>query len=259
MGKKSKKKPFDGWSYNKRWKRAGCIADRLIDHICDLIHINASNEWVVYGALAKRIPRSYAANAFNRFRHAAHHYELIRLTAMWDAPRDDRVSFPTIIALLDFPEVTDLLRSSVFEHWAGPDASANEEPINALRRIILERAKEKRDEAPDNLKKLSKLCTDIAASDELKALREFRNNYIAHNLDFSEVDDRAKQKPKYKDETNLLQASIPIADGFHQLLNGSSFGFDSAQEHAKKNSEELWGKADFNIVDRSKKPKKSDT
>jgi hypothetical protein len=254
LGKPSKNNIFHKWSNDKRWERAAFVADKLIDHVTDLIHINASNDWVVYGPLAKQIPLSFAANTFNRFRHAVHHYELIRLTAIWDKAREDRVSFPTLLELLSFPEAERLLKCGVFIHWAGCGTSEDEEPTNRLRRMILKRAKEKMAAAPDEMKKLTKECKEIIASNELKALLSFRDQYIAHNLDFSNREDADQLKPKNKDETDLLEKSIPIASGFQQLLNGSDFGFNISREHAKKNAEELWGKVDFNIIDRSKKP-----
>ncbi len=51
-----------------------------------------------------------------------HLFEMIRLAALWDSPRDDRESIPTIIALFDTPELIERLVQEIREEFGSEPA-----------------------------------------------------------------------------------------------------------------------------------------
>ena len=95
----------------KRVQMAKRKTDRVVDHLLYLIALYESNAVVVHSdTLSKQIPRSRAAHAFNVFRQCMSHFEIVRLSALWDPPSPDRESIPTIVHLLkDHPDVIDAL------------------------------------------------------------------------------------------------------------------------------------------------------
>jgi hypothetical protein len=80
----------------------------MVDHIIHLINVRAANQIVVFSdTLAKQIPYSRAAVAFNVFQRDAVSFEILRLCAMWDLCKptewEDKVSIPTVVQLIDDP------------------------------------------------------------------------------------------------------------------------------------------------------------
>src|ERR1700730_17421917 len=101
---------YESWDTQKRVTEAKRITERLVDHTLYLLDIHENNAIVLYSdTLSKQIPKSYAANAFNVFRQAMHQIELVRISALWDAPVKGRESIPTAIELIDDDKVIDAL------------------------------------------------------------------------------------------------------------------------------------------------------
>jgi hypothetical protein len=58
---------------------------RVVDHLHYLLELHENNAIVLYSStLSKRIPTSFAANAFNVFQQGMHQIEIVRLCALWD-------------------------------------------------------------------------------------------------------------------------------------------------------------------------------
>jgi hypothetical protein len=94
--------------------------DKVLGHVINLAALHENNAIVVFSPmLVDQIPRSYAAQAFNVFQHVMHDFELVRLCALWDCPRDERdekESIPTV-KLINRASVIDALVQTERAHW----------------------------------------------------------------------------------------------------------------------------------------------
>lgn len=204
----------------ERLKSARDRASRLVDHVSALFLMRESNRLVVSSpTLAKQIPRSFAANAFNQFQISMHLFEIVRLCALWDSYRDDRESIPAIVALIDKPEIIDLASNEVHSYYlslACPrDLTSTDDPIaEEIKRDWWDRERVARasDEAQSVREQLSQAIEKsnaIRASDDVRALREFRHTHIAHNLDLGTIDQETEvHRLKHGDESNLLDKTV---------------------------------------------------
>jgi hypothetical protein len=100
-----------------------------------------------------------------------------------------------------------------------------------LARYRLERANE---EAANVRKWLTTAITGVKAlkdDDAVRAMRDFRDQYIAHNLDLPEPEigqETDVRRMRYGDETRFLDKTVEIVDTLHLALNGTSFNWDDA-------------------------------
>lgn len=236
-------------------------ADRLVDHIATLFLMHEANALVVHSPkLARQIPRSYAAHAFNQFRRSMHLFEIVRLCALWDPPGDDRESIPTIIELFNEPALVDQIvrdRHDFYANEAEPaelEASSDPELAAAVqawwkkdRRAFAQQAKQ---DVRQKLVFAAAKAAEVRASLRLKAMRKFRNAYIAHNLTLPEPDMKTEEKVapvRYGDETALLEDTVDVADALHCGLNGTSFDWSKSRQIARRNAAALWDNCVFHI------------
>ncbi len=94
------------------------------------------------------------------------------------------------------------------------------------------------------------MTAKIRESDRLKALGDFRDANIAHNLDVPEPDIGTKtsvHRLKYGDEASLLKDTVAVADALHHGLNRTAFDWEGSQEIARKNARALWNRCTFDI------------
>jgi len=237
-------------SSSERLALAKARVDNLVNHIVPLFLMHESNAVVIYSQkLSKQIPRSYAAHAFNQFQRSMHLFELVRLCAMWDVLRDDRESIPTIIALFNEPELIDQLVAVARAHDANevPPETVDSESAS---RLWKEDRKSCADRAAATVReKLSfavSKAEEIRATPQLKALKRFRNSYIAHNLGMPDGKGRV-ENVKYGDEAFILDATVAIADALHQGLKGTDFDWKGERDIARRNAQALWDHCTFEI------------
>jgi hypothetical protein len=186
-----------------------------------LIAISEANRLIVYSPiLAAQIPRSYAANAFNVFQWSALNYEIVRVCALWDNPRRDRASIPTVLKLIEGRDCRPVIEKAL-----GPYP---QDIIRNMRRL-------------DRAVHVAEL---VRASRFHAALREFRDEKVAHNLDFA-VRAVASRTLKYGYERRLLRASIAVVSNLNNALRDSSFMFDDAIGQSKRNAAALWNGCTF--------------
>jgi hypothetical protein len=102
--------------------------------------MHEANVKIIYSPrLISQIPVSYAAHAFNQFQSSMHLFEIVRLCALWDKPREDRESIPTIICLVNKEELIEQLMQETFDFHANeppPDnlhSSMSPEDIEAIK------------------------------------------------------------------------------------------------------------------------------
>jgi hypothetical protein len=112
-----------------------------------LINLHAANGIVLYSpVLAKQIPRSHAANAFNIFRDSLFKFEVIRLCVFWDECREDDLdmeSIPAVIQLIDEPLVLSELVAETYRANAAigvRNLNPSEDPdVAAIEREMIDR------------------------------------------------------------------------------------------------------------------------
>src|SRR5262249_27504083 len=102
--------------------------DRVVDHLLYLLELHENNSIILYSpTLSSQIPVSYAANAFNAFRRGLHQFELVRLCALWDSADPYKENIPTIIELIDQPDVIEALAQETLSGWSGAGGHIIEE------------------------------------------------------------------------------------------------------------------------------------
>jgi AbiU2 len=213
----------------ERFSLAKARAAKLVHHIAPLFLMHEANAVIIYSQqLSEQIPRSYAAHAFNQFQHSMHLFEIIRLCAIWDKPNPDRESIPTIIALFNTPELIDQLVTEVRASYAnappgkfydGDDAQEMATKKSWWKReretIIRQVEKVTRDKLSFAVGK----AAEIQQSSRLKRLVQFRDRYIAHNLDIAQ--------PAMSDEASVKHPAPFTRDSPSEL----SIGTDRGQSH----------------------------
>jgi AbiU2 len=188
-----------------------------------------------------------------------HLYELVRLCAVWDKPRDDRESIPTILALLAKPEVIETLVEDTHRSYATDATPHDLRPTNDpviesakvawWQRYRIERADEQVQKVSEWIATAREQADAIIASAALKSLREFRDAHIAHNLSLPETPAGMQDEVRpvrYGDET-ILDATVDIVDALHLALNGTSFDWEGAREIASNNARDLWNGCRFEV------------
>ena len=252
-------------SGDERITRAKERANKLVGHIATLFLMHEANALVVYSPkLAEQIPRSYAAHAFNQFQRSMHLFEIVRLCALWDRPSKDRESIPTIIALFNEPGLVDQIARNTHDPYANeaepadPDASNDPQHVAARnawwRKDRSTFAQEAEQQVRERLAFAAKKAAEVGASSRLKAMRNFRDAYIAHNLALLEPDMKTEEKVaplRYGEERALLDDTVAVADALHCGLNGTSFDWEGSKQIARGNAAALWNNCAFNVPSRS--------
>lgn len=183
---------------------------------------------VIYAPqLSDQIPRSYAAHAFSELQRTLLHYEIVRLCTFWDYEDLDGRSIPTIVALADSRDVTQLVFDDHFSHYDKMD--------NDLGRRHGEKARRRLREAVRSAK-------GIIASDLLRQTKNYRDK-LAHQLETTQEERNATAPiplPKYGDERKLLDRTVRVVDLLYSSLNGTSFDWRGTKAMHRRNAEALW-------------------
>jgi hypothetical protein len=189
-----------------------------------------------------------------------HLIEIIRLCAIWDKPADDRESIPTIIDLFNertlIDQLVDEARASHASQIPPDDFSRGDNSQDtAAKKSWWKRdggafAVQTEETIRGKLSFASSKATEIQASQQMKAFMNFRDRFIAHNLDIPELnleDEANVDRPKYGDESLVLYATIDIADALHRGLNQTTFDWKGSQAIARRNAGDLWDCCTFQI------------
>ena len=256
---------FEGWlgklSAGDRITLAKERADNLVGHTLTLFLMHEANALVVYSPkLAGQIPRSHAAHAFNQFQRSMHLFEIIRLCALWDPPGTDRESIPTIVKLFNVPAVVDQIARDRYDRYAkheSADLGSDPEFATAYREAWKKDRAAAAQEAEQRLRQRLGFAAEKAAkidtSSRLKAMRDFRDAYIAHNLTLPEPDMTSEEnvlRMRPRDEAALLEDTVAVAKALHSGLNDTSFDWDESRQVARRNAGSLWNNCTFQIPSR---------
>jgi hypothetical protein len=221
--------------------------------------MHETNKIVVFSPLiSDQIPKSYAAHAFNLFRDNLYEQELIRICAIWDSADHEKESIPSVVQLINSPSIINLLAVKLEASWnAVPSKNISRKTGDAERdQIITEIIKRKKAEndkkrAENTIAKLKDAinkAAEIEKSDELTALRNYRDKYLAHSLSKTR---REKAGPvpeiKYGYERKILDETIPIFDGLLLGISNSSYSWEQYKENAVMCAEALWGACKFEV------------
>ena len=246
-------------SIAERLAVAKAKTERVVDHLLYLLELHENNEIILYSStLSSQIPTSYAANAFIVFRHGLHQFEIVRLCALWDSIEPEKENIPTIVELIDHPDVIETLGSrdgSTLERPRGQHPESVEDPhLNALeaaeaRRINNEFGEQQAQRAREGLREAVDNSRTILAAPKLISTMNLRNKYLAHSLTETrrEREVGSIDPMKYGDERNLLNDLLPIVQSLFCWINGKSFDFENSRKINRKNAEALWGACTFDI------------
>lgn len=235
--------------------------DKLIDHLTTIFAMHEANAIIVYSPqIATQIPPSRAAIAFQQMQSSQLLFELIRLCALWDPPREDRESIPTILELLNKPEIMARVVSEkharfandVFPHDLRPGRDPEIEQAKQAWWLNerVRRADQEAQIAQQQLQEAVARSADVHAGSYLKAMRSFRDVHIAHNLDAPQLIEAAKGL-RHGDERRLLRETMKIADCLHRALNATSFMWLDARRIARRQARALWMRCTFDIDPRA--------
>ena len=248
----------DALSTEARIKIAETRADKLIDHVRDLYTMHEANKIVIYSkTLSSQIPRSRAALAFNQMQRSMHLFELIRLCALWDPCGDDRESAPTVVDLINTPEIIRKIVDDRYAKFASEpfphDLSPTTDPT--LQKLKdrwweeerLKRADEEAGRTHVQLINAISHVEAVRASPALKSMRNFRDQHIAHNLN-PDRPTGGGRRPRYGEERILLRETVKVADLLHRALNDTSFMWLDARRQARRAARALWTRCTFDVA-----------
>lgn len=252
---------FDALSDTERITLAKIRIDKVLGHFINLAALHENNAIVVFSpTLASQIPRSYAANAFNVFQHVMHDFELVRLCAMWDCPRDERdkkESIPTVVELIQHPSVIDALLQAERDQWAdigsrniaSSNADLSEFEVERIRQSEARFGEERASLAQSELTEAISDTQSILVSSRLTALRNHRDKYLAHSLESTHREEKSGPMPpvKYDYAIELFVISIPIVEKLHRWVTGKGFEIAQSRKISRKCAEALWTGCRFTV------------
>lgn len=198
-------------------------ANTLTDRCLELERAHANNRFLIYeGVFGDSLDRTFAGNAFAALRVASFGFELIRLTALWDKPSEDRVSIPEIVALIDDPAVRAYLRSDFDAFYVDPANWVLQGPENGRRF--------------DRRWRLAINATHLVmASRRLSAVRQHRDKFLAHNLTIPTT-----HSARYGYERRLLRTSQRIALSLSTVLEDRGLDYEASRELNRRHAAEFW-------------------
>jgi len=253
MSKRSDaEKAIERLSRPERIALAKAKMTKVLDHFLYVVELHANNSFVVFSpVLASQIPQSYAANAFNVFQRSMHQIEIVRLCAIWDGVDLDKENIPTIVALINDDEIIEVLAEETRSHWINGASERLLNPSNDPALAVIERemvvasnrqfADEQASGARTGLTQAIEDTRAVLGSDRLASIMNIRDKHLAHSLETTRREKNGPVAPmKYGDETELLNASIPIIEGLYCWVNGKSFSIEQSQEIDQNNAKALW-------------------
>lgn len=232
---------------------------RLLDHFLYVIELQVNNSFVVYSPrLASQIPASFAAKAFEVFQRSMHQIEIVRLCAIWDSADAQKENIPTVVELIDDSEIIEQLGDENLHYWSGKTASIGNPSTDpnlaaleqeAIAAIEVQFGSEQAAKAKRELRQAIADSRAIIASPRLASVMNLRDKHLAHSLISTRREKHGPIQPmKYGDETQLLNASIPIIERLYCWVNGKSFSVEDSRMIDQKNAEALWHGCTFNVL-----------
>jgi AbiU2 len=248
---------FENLTIAERVAEAKEKTRRVVDHLLYVLELHENNAIVLYSpTLSAQIPLSFAANAFKVFQQGLHQFEIVRLCALWDGPDPKKENIPTVIELVDHPDVINSLAQEISTHWNAPesvfyydDPEAQASAVAAFQQIDELFGEEQAEKARLELRRAIDDGRAIMTSAKHASIMNLRDKHLAHSL--SETWREQRTGPiapmKYGDEHDMLDATVPIVEALYRWLNRSSISFDNSRRIDRKNAEALWTACKFKI------------
>jgi hypothetical protein len=185
----------------------------------------------------------------------------VRLCAIWDGVDLDKENIPTVVALIDDEEIIEMLAEETRSHWVsgagfGRVINPTNDPVIAaemqkemIESINLQFADEQASQARTELKQAIADARAVLGSSRLASIMNIRDKHLAHSLETTRAEKRGPIQPmKNGDETELLNASIPIIERLNCWVNGKSFSIENSREIDQHNAEALWNGCKFSVL-----------
>lgn len=231
------------------------------DHAVSLLWANESNRFINYTpTLIEQIPTSYAAHAYNLFRDQMHAMVVVKFCAIWDGVGEDRMNVPTLIALLESPDVLEALIETRRQealtrqvHDMSPEKRTSEDIAAREEMVKRIRAQQAKDDVARARRRIEEAITEaknLMASTEFKGIMNLRHK-VAHLLVMTRAEKAGPVTPaKYGDESKLVERTIEIVEKLNLGINNTSYDWTGSREMAEKSTTQLWGNCTFNIPKR---------
>jgi hypothetical protein len=232
---------------------------QAVAHLLEILALHENNAIIVYSdKLAKQIPKSRGANAFNTFQQSMHRYEIVRICALWDSKDSAKENISTIVELIRPDAVIGRLGLEMEKFW-GDFGGSILNPSDDLELAEIEKqvflASERefgRKQAAKVRRKLRgaiNLFDKTHQSPKVVALHNLRDKRLAHLLSHTR---REKHGPieavKYGDESKLLDISVRIMEALYLGVCGTSFNFGDSRQIDRRYAKALWGACTFKGV-----------
>jgi AbiU2 len=234
--------------------------EQVLNHFLYLLELHANNSFVIYSPiLAKQIPTSFAANAFNVFQRGMHQIEIVRLCALWDSADLQKENIPTVIELIDDAPIIQILADETRSHWANQpvghfptepnDPELCEVAAEVMKASNIHFGDQQAALAVSELSQAINCARDILSSDTLNKVMNLRDRHLAHSLEKTYREKHGPIEPmQYGDETNLLNSSVPIIEKLLNWVNGKSFSIANSQKIDHENAQALWAGCTFKVL-----------
>ena len=250
------KRLFERLTPEDRILQSKAIIKELTYRIQFILQLHAANEIVNYSSkLSSQIDPSPAAAAFTILQDSLFQHEVIKLLAIWDKAEENAVSIPTVLKLLDHPEVIDKIYWEVLSHHIDrgfrllnpSNDPAIQEAINAsLRESQKAFALEQADKARMAIKACMDAVSLLADGELAEGLLNLRDR-VAHSVTYTRRELRGKNaRAKYGHEREILERTISIIEDLYCWVNGTSFDIASdCFESARNDASDFWGNLIF--------------
>jgi hypothetical protein len=183
------------------------------------------------------------------FQQGLHQFEIVRLCALWDGPDLKKENIPTVIELIDHPDVINSFAQEESAQWKNePEVFYSDDPeLQALTVAAWQRSEElfgeeRGEKARLGLRRAIDDGRAIMTSPKHDSIMNLRDKHLAHSL--SETWREQRTGPiapmKYGDERDMLDATVPIVEALYCWLNRTSISFDYSRRINRKNAEALW-------------------
>jgi hypothetical protein len=243
----------------ERIRLAKAKMKKVLDYFLYVVELHANNSFVLYSpVLTSQIPYSCAANAFKVFQRSMYQIEIVRLCAIWDGIDLDKENIPTVVKLINDDEIIEMLAEETRSHHMsgaafGAMINPDNDPVIAAEMdkerfasIDRQYADERASMARTELRQAIAETRAVLGSARLASIRNIRDKHLAHSLERTHREKNGPVRPmKYGDETELLNASIPIVERLYCWVNGTSFSIENSQEIDQNNAEALWTACKF--------------
>lgn len=246
---------------NQRIDQAKIKIEKVLDHFLYVIELHENNKIIAYSStLSGQIPESCAANAFNVFQRAMHHFEIVRLCALWDSVDVEKENIPTVVELIDDAEIIELLSNETESYWKNhPISISNPSPDPEIAKLELESFKQAEaefgarqgDKARQGLQKAIETSKEVINSGRLISLMNMRDKHLAHSLTTTrrEQTNIPIEPVKYGDEALILEQSIPIIEDLMCWIKGTSFSIEESRKIDRRYAEALWHGCTFKVLE----------